>query len=378
MSVRQVGVEEELLLVEPGTGLPRAVAGTVLRAARPEATGAGGDAGTRGASGDAAGALDFELQQQQLETNTEPCRALDDLGREVRRCRAAAAEAAGRAGVEVAALATSPVPVEPEVVAKGRYQKMAELFGPTAGEQLTCGCHVHVEIASEDEGIAALDRARPWLAILLALSANSPFWQGRDSTYASFRYQAWGRWPSSGPVGLFGSAQAYRDTVQQMVDTRALLDTGMVYFDARLSERYPTLEIRIADVCLHAEDAVLVAALARALVETGVRRWRQGEPAPRARTELLRLAAWRASRSGMADVLLHPATGLPQPSAAVAELLLAHVRDALADAGDTATVTELLSAVLTRGTGAALQRGVYRHRGHLPGVVTSAAAITSR
>src|SRR5437763_1087196 len=161
MSVRQVGVEEELLLVEPGTGLPRAVAGTVLRAARPEATGAGGDAGTRGASGDAAGALDFELQQQQLETNTEPCRALDDLGREVRRCRAAAAEAAGRAGVEVAALATSPVPVEPEVVAKGRYQKMAELFGPTAGEQLTCGCHVHVEIASEDEGIAALDRARP-------------------------------------------------------------------------------------------------------------------------------------------------------------------------------------------------------------------------
>ncbi len=69
---------------------------------------------------------------------------------------------------------------------------MAEAFGLTAHEQLTCGCHVHVEISSADEGVIVLDRARPWLAVLLALSANSPFWQGVDSSYASFRYQVWG------------------------------------------------------------------------------------------------------------------------------------------------------------------------------------------
>ena len=63
----------------------------------------------------------------------------------------------------------------------------------TAHEQLTCGCHVHVEISSADEGVAVLDRAGPWLAALLALSANSPFWHGQDSSYASFRYQVWGR-----------------------------------------------------------------------------------------------------------------------------------------------------------------------------------------
>src|SRR6266516_279323 len=374
MAVRTVGVEEELLVVEPGTGQPLAVAGTVLEAVRRAAADPG--PGRSAGPDPAAEALGFELQLQQLETNTRPCRGLDDLGRELRRCRAAAAEAAARAGVRVAALATSPVPVEPELVGKSRYLEMARAFGLTAYEQLTCGCHVHVGVASDGEGVAALDRAGPWLAVLLALSANSPFWQGRDSAYASFRYQVQGRWPSAGPTDVFGSAEAYRETVAQMVSTRTLLDTGMVYFDARLSQRYPTLEIRIADVCLRADDAVLIAALARALVETEARRWRQGQPIQPRRAELLRLAAWRASRSGLDDVLLHPGTGLPAPSAAVTNLLLEHVSDALADAGETGTVTDLLAAVLARGNGASFQRTTYRRSGHLPDIVTRATEAT--
>jgi len=376
MTVRTVGVEEELLIVEPGTGRPRAVAGTVLEAARRAAAdpGPGRDAG----AGPAAEALDFELQLQQLETNTRPCRGLDDLGRELRRCRAAAAEAAARAGVQVAALATSPIPVEPALVGKSRYLEMARAFGLTAYEQLTCGCHVHVGVCSEEEGVAALDRIGPWLAVLLALSANSPFWQGRDSAYASFRYQVQGRWPSAGPADVFGSAAAYRETVAEMVGTGTLLDTAMVYFDARLSQRYPTVEIRIADVCLRADDAVLIAALARALVETEARRWRQGTAPLRRRGELLRLAAWRASRSGLSDVLLSPPTGLPEPATAVAETLLGHVSGALAEAGDTATVRELLAALLARGNGATFQRHAYRQSQHLPQVVQSATTATIR
>jgi len=377
MTVRSVGVEEELLLVEPGTGRPRAVAETALRAVQQTAS----DGGQSGDSGrlasDAVQALDFELQLQQLETNTRPCHGLDDLGREVRRCRGLAAEAAGRVGVQVAALATSPVPVEPEVVRKSRYLEMAREFGLTAAEQLTCGCHVHVETSSAEEGVAALDRIGPWLAVLLALSANSPFWQGRDSAYASFRYQAWGRWPCSGPTGVFGTAEAYRQTVRQMVGTGTLLDSGMVYFDARLSEKYPTLEIRVADVCLHADDAVLLAALARALVDTEVRHWRAGGPVRHERAELLRLASWRASRSGLGDVLVNPGTGLPEPAAAVTNALVEHVGDALAEAGDTGIVTELLAAVRARGNGAVFQRNAYRKGNHLRHVADAAAAATT-
>ena len=357
---RNVGVEEEFLLVEPGTGRPQAVAGTVLRGA-----------------GQAAGSdLEAELQQQQLETNSQPRQSLDELHRELQRCRAAAAAAAGRAGVQVAALGTSPVPVQPEPMRTSRYERMAEDFGLTAHEQLTCGCHVHVELSSADEGVAVLDRAAPWLAVLLALSANSPFWQGLDSSYASFRYQVWGRWPSSGPTEPFGTAQAYRETIEQMVGTGTLLDPGMVYFNARLSDRYPTIEVRIADVCLRTEDAVLIAALVRALVETEARSWWEGEALVRPRTELLRLAAWRASRSGLDADLLNPVTGLPEQARIVVNMLLDHCRDALADVGDVDTVTELLTALLTRGNGAAFQRAAYQRSGRLSDVIGDAVRVT--
>jgi len=379
MNTRSVGVEEELLLVEPGTGRPRAVAGTVLQQVRQAAEAsraAGTDQADADRARDDAASLELELKEQQLETNSQPCHSLSDLHREVRRCRAAAAAAAGKAGAQVAALATSPVAVEPELVSESRYQRMSQAFGLTAQEQLTCGCHVHVEISSDDEGVAVLDRAGPWLAILLALSANSPFWQGHDSSYASYRYQAWGRWPCSGPTEPFRTAQRYHQTLEQMMRTGTLLDTGMVYFDARLSEHYPTIELRIADVCLQAEDAVLVAALARGLVETEARAAREGQAAPPTRTELLRLAAWRASRSGLDDDLLNPMTGLPEQATAVASLLVDHCRDALDDAGDTDAVTEMLSALLARGNGAAFQRTAFRRSGRLADVVTSAVAAT--
>ena len=372
MTIRSVGVEEELLLVDPGSGQPLAVAETALEAAETVA----GETGDR-ADDDAAETLAFELQRQQLETNSKPCHDLAELAGELRRCRSLAAEVAGRAGARIAALGTSPAPVVPQLVREGRYLRMARAFGPIATGQLTCGCHVHVEVPSADEAAAALDRIRPWLAVLLAISANSPFWQGQDSSYASFRYQEWGRWPSAGPTEPFGTAEGYRRAVRQMVSTGTLLDTGMVYFDARLSEHYPTLEIRIADVCLCADDAVLLAALCRALVDTEARRWRAGEDVPRQRMEMLRLAAWRASRSGLDDALLNPRTGLPEPAGTVAKALFDHVRDALDEAGDTTAVNDLLAAVLSRGNGAAFQRAAYRDGG-MSRMIDGAADATTR
>ena len=361
MKPRSVGVEEEFLLVEPGTGRPKAVAQTVLDAA-----------------GQAAGAdLAAELQQQQLETNSRPCRTVADLHRELRRCRAAAAAAAGRAGAQVAALGTSPVPVDTRPVRTTRYKHMAELYGLTAHEQLTCGCHVHVSVTSPEEGVAVLDRIRPWLPPLLALSANSPFWHGHDTGYASWRQQVWGRWPSSGPTEPFESAKAYRATVEAMLGTGALLDEGMIYFDARLSRRYPTVEIRVADVCLNADDTVLIAALVRGLVDTASRAWQAGEPPDPIRTELLRLAMWRASRSGLRGELVHPVTRRAAPVTAVLSALRDHVAAALAHSGDLETVDELLHRVLKRGNGACAQRSVYMRNRDVTAVVSDAVHRTT-
>lgn len=355
--MRSFGVEEELLLVAPSSGIPVALAESV----------------THGAGDDAPGR---ELQRQQVETGTAPCRALDELSGQLRARRDAAAKAARRAGSEVAALATSPRAVTPSTTPAERYLRMAEEYALTAQEQLTCGCHVHVSIESEDEAVAVLDRVRPWLAPLLAMTGNSPFWQERDSGYDSYRYQVWGRWPSAGPTEAFGTPKLYHDIVRSMVESGALLDEGMIYFDARLSHRYPTVEVRVSDVCLLADDAVLLAALVRGLVETAAREWRSGEPLVPVRTELLRLASWRASRSGLAGELIHPVTERPAPAEVVVRALLEHVASALADADDLKVATELVERLLERGNGAALQRRVYAETGDLSAVVNAAVART--
>lgn len=358
--MRSVGVEEELLLVDPDSGAALASAAAVLRNVA--------DSGCE--------ALTSELTRQQIETNTLPCASLDELASEVRRWRRAAGEAAESRGAKVAALATSPVPVDPSITASPRYQRMADEFGLIAEEQLTSGCHVHVQIESEAEGVAVLDRIRGWLPCLLALSANSPFWQGRDSGYASYRSQVWGRWPSAGPTGIFGSVASYHTTIQAMIETRTLLDEGMVYFDARLSHKQPTVEVRVADVCLIADDAVLLAALVRALVDTAARSWRAGVPPEPLRTELLRLASWRAGRSGLDGDLIGPA-GQPAPAEHVIGDLMAHIRPVLDEQGDLKTVEELLRNVLKRGNGADAQRQIYRTNCRLADVVAHAVKRTA-
>ncbi len=364
MGPRNVGVEEELLLVDPDDGRALAVASAVLH-----------DAAVHGQQ-PVGEELTAELTRQQIETNTRPCTSLDELGSELRRWRRAAAQAAQANGAQVAALATSPLPVAPSITPDPRYREMIDKFGLTAEQQLACGCHIHVEVGSDEEGVAVLDRIRGWLPALLALSGNSPFWQGEDTGYVSFRSQMWSRWPSAGPTELFGSAENYHATVRAMIESGALVDEGMIYFDARLSRNFPTVEVRVADVCLHSDDAVLLAGLTRALVETAARAWRADQPPTPVRVELLRLAMWRAGRSGLGGSLIDP-TGRPAPAQCVARALIEHVTPALEDLGECDAVQDLTDAVFGRGNGSTLQREVCRRGGSLADVVASAVTRTT-
>ncbi|PJE97983.1 carboxylate--amine ligase [Streptomyces carminius] len=356
--MRSVGIEEELLLVDADSGEPRAVSGAVLASAGEDEE------------------LEKELQREQVETGTRPRTQMVDLAVEVRRWRGAASQRARAAGAEVAALATSPVEAHPSLSPDERYRRMAREYGLTVQEQLTCGCHVHVGVESDEEGVAVLDRIRPWLYPLLAMSANSPFWQGTDSGYASYRGRVWGRWPSAGPVEAFGSAERYHEQVGSMIGTGALLDEGMIYFDARLSRNYPTVEVRVADVCLDVHDTVVIAALVRGLVETAARAWRAGEPPSPVGVGLLRLAAWRASRSGLIGDLVHPVTFKPAPAETVVGALVDHVAPALSDSGDLTLVREGVEELFRRGNGADVQRAVMEETGDLGAVVQEAVRRT--
>lgn len=386
--MRTVGVEEELLLVDAESGRPRSVAARTLRYAAEAAEPA--ESTNREASVDSmeteqtaapndvpGGSLEHELQQQQVETDTVPHTDMIALGDGVRAWREHAITAARRAGARVIASGTSPLPVGAAIVGKPRYLQMVEHFGLTTTEQLTGGCHVHVSVESDDEGVAVLDRIRGWLPVLLALSANSPFWQGEDTKYSSFRSQAMVRWPTAGPTEAFGTADGYHELVASMIASGAILDEGMVYFDARLSHHYPTVEIRVADVCPDAADTVLIAALCRGLVDTTAAAWRAGdEPLPLS-VSMLRLMSWQAGRFGIEGDLIDPRTLTPRAAREVVADLVDHVRAALRENGDETLVDEQVEQVFARGNGAVRQRAVLKKTGQLSDVVADLARGTA-
>lgn len=373
---RTVGIEEELLVVDGETGRPRSVAERVLRrATAPEQMEKAG-LGDRDDSSP-GGAVEAELQRQQVETGTPPRADLAELEDDVHAWRGLAVTAARKAGARIIASGTSPVEVSPDLVRDSRYEQMLERFGLTTTEHLCCGCHVHVSVESDEEGVGVLDRIRVWLPALLAVSGNSPYYQGKDTSYASFRSQLMVRWPSAGPYDLFGSPEAYHRLVDDMCASGVLLDKAMAYFDARLSARYPTVEVRVADVCMEPRDAVLLAALSRGLVDTAAREWAENRPVPQVPTAMLRLATWQAGREGVSGRLLDPETYRPRPAAEVLGSLVDHIRPALEDSGDVARVEEFLAVLLERGNGADRQRSVLHRTGRLSEVVADIARVTA-
>ena len=299
------------------------------------------------------------------------CETLADVRSELVRLRRALAAAAERRGCRLAATATHPwatAAADAAFTPRERYRTIGEHYAQLAREQLICGCHVHVCVEDRELVVHALNHLRPWLAPLLALAANSPFWRGEDTGYASYRTEVWAAWPTAGPTVPFSSRAEYEQVVDDLLASGVVPDAGMVYWDARPSRRYDTLEVRVTDVSLTVDGALLVAGLARGLVTTAVRAATGGVPAPAVRPELVRAAHWRAARSGLGGDLVHPVGGRPAPAADVVAALVDHVRDALDDAGDAAEVAALLEDALRRGNGADRQRAAYRRTGDLRAV----------
>jgi carboxylate-amine ligase len=376
VSVRRVGVEEELLLVDPGTGRLAAVSDRALAEHRGRLT--DGGESPRRFDDPLANDVEQELYRQQIETGSAVVDTLPDLRVAIGVGRRTAGDAAHAAGVSVAAVAAPVLDAPPgEVTGKSRYRRMLDSFGEIARGVIVCGMHVHVDVADEDEAVAVMDRLRPWLPVLLALSGNSPFFAGRDTGYHSWRSQLWRRWPTATQGEPFGDAAGYHAAVDALIESGAAMDRGMVYLDARLSARYPTVEVRVADVCTDVDDAVLVAALARGLVETAARAAHDGEPVPQWRSELVAAARWRAGRDGISGALLDPRTRRLADAGAVVRTVLGYTENALRDAGDLDTVQDHLARIFSRGAGAARQRAVFRAAGNLEAVMCDVLSRTA-
>jgi carboxylate-amine ligase len=331
--VRRIGVEEEFLLLDP-EGDAVGVSAPVLARARE----VGGD-----------GIAEDELKLQQVEIASDPAADLSALLADLVRRRTVLNAAAADCGAAIAASGTHPLPTVPTTAPEERYQRMVSEFGVFARRELTCATHVHVSVGSRAEGVAVLDRLRPWLPVLTALGANSPFWDGEDTGYAGWRTVLWGQWPSTGPQELFGDEAGYDAAVDEILRAGAMLDPGMVYFDARLSARYPTVEIRAGDACTDVRDSVVLAALCRALVARAAAEADDGIAPAAVRTSLLRAAMWRSARYGMTGELVDARRGELVPAWSLVDELVAYAAPALEDFGDTAYVREQLDRIRESG-----------------------------
>ncbi|WP_082772551.1 glutamate--cysteine ligase [Actinoplanes sp. TFC3] len=357
-----LGVEEEYLLVDATE--PRAV----------EAVEEVFDH----VSDDIRESVQHELMRSQVETASPPQLELGALHDSLRQLRSGIAAAAESAGARLIAVGAAPA-AGPNVrfVENPRYYRMRERFGDLSPGAGLCGMHVHVSVPDPETGVQILNHLRPWLPIFQAACTNSPLFAGHDTGYSSWRSVMWERWPTVGPAPYLQSLDQYHTLVSDLIASGAMLDDGMLYWYARLSAAYPTIELRMGDVCPSLDDTILMAALARALVATLLGDVREGKPAPDVPHPLLMAAHWRAAHDGLEGLNIDMATREPRPAWRLMRQLFDYVRPELDRHGDLELATVLMGRLRSHGTGAARQRAILSQQGSVSDVVDWLARTTA-
>ncbi|MFD7554330.1 YbdK family carboxylate-amine ligase [Streptomyces sp. NPDC059835] len=351
-----VGVEEEFLLVDRRTGMPVARGPRVVDAARA--------------------VLEEQAQSEffgaQVEVCTRPTTRLAELRSELALLRQVMGEAAAGEGCLLVATGTPVIPPgRPPTVTPGeRYARMAVRWPSLVGsyDGMVCGCHIHIGVAGREQALALAYHMRPWLPVLQALAANSPFSLGHETGWASRRSVEHTRWPGVGPAPLLDEA-GYDRLADHLVRTGTLLDRRMIYWYAPPSEHVPTLEIRLCDMNADLDVVVLLTALVRGLATVLLPEIAEGRPTPTLPESRLRGAHRLAARQGLEGDGFDPVTGESIPAVSSVERLLARAEPGLAAVGDRDLAEELFDRVRRCGGGAARQRASYQRRGRLSDVL---------
>lgn len=364
MTVPTIGVEEEYFLVD-----------AVTRRLTPA-----GEHVVEKLAGEVGELVSGEFTQYQVELKTPPLDDAERLRAELARLRFAADSAAGADGVRLCASGT-PVIADGEPPPIGdhpRYHAGRDQYRTMLEDFAICSMHVHVHLPDPELAVAVANHLRPWLPLLVALSANSPFHQGKDTGYASWRAVIRSRFPCLGPPPYAESLSHHLELAAAIADSGAMLDAQTPFWDIRLNPRLPTLEIRTMDVVADVDDAVGLAVAVRALAMTATANALDGDPAPQPSSEELRAAYWRAARDGWSGRGVEALTGQVLPTSEQAVRLLDHIRPAADQAGDMPALRALLKRLTARGGGAELQRAAATRRGRLSDVVDDLVALTAR
>jgi glutamate---cysteine ligase / carboxylate-amine ligase len=356
-----IGIEEELMLLDADDLSLAQEIEMILEAVPPELD----------------GQVKPELMQSVLEIATKPCESVREAGEELRRLRRTLADVAGEHGIKVAASGTHPFGLweEQRIVERPRYRELIDELGFIARQELIFGTHVHVAVSGPDRAIYVADGIRLFLPLLLALSANSPFWRGELTGMMSSRTPVFRAFPRAGVPPHYGTWEIYSNRVEQMMRGGAIEDYTFLWWDVRPHPNLGTVETRIFDQQTTLEHTIALAALTIALAHRMCALYDAEEPLVGFPTELIDDNKVRAALRGMDGRLIDFFRGEQLPAEQMAAQLVEQLTDDAAELGCSAELG-LLDDLLRGRTGAHRQlRHWERHR-DLPALINEMIADT--
>lgn len=338
-----IGVEEEFVLLDPAMLTPVERAGDALEALRSSAR---------------TGTIMAEFFASQLEFATPVCTSSTDILATLEAFRAELHSWSANAGLLAAGVGLPyQVAATARITNDSRYLDIASHFGLIIADHQVNGLHAHVGVADRDGAIAASNRLRPWLPVLLALSANSPYWKGTDTGFDSWRAIHNRRWTTHGIPPHFRDAADYGRRTSALHGIGGSSDAGTLNWVVRPSERYPTVEVRVFDAQLDAGTSAALAAIVRGLVSSPPAELPPAEP------ELLDSAFWHAARNGLSNDLVDPRSGRLNDAAKVAHTLVDHASAGLSVHDDLESAGAAVERILSNGNGATQQRRAMQRGG---------------
>jgi carboxylate-amine ligase len=349
-----IGIEEEYQIIDPGTRELRSYVQRFLERGQvvlPDQ-------------------IRAEFMQSQVEAGTCICDDIQQARRELIRVRRSIWELAEREGLWVAAAGTHPFSswTRQEVSPFGRYPELARFLQDVGRRLLVFGMHVHIGIENKTLLIEVMNQIRCFLPLLLCLSTSSPFWHGRDTGLKSYRSVVFESLPRTGIPQQFGSYADYRCYVDTLLSTGSIAEPTHIWWDVRPSEKFPTLEVRITDMCTRVDETLCLVALVQAIAAKLVRLRLAHRTWPIYRKHLLDENKWRAVRYGIEGQLIDFGRMREVPVTGLVEQLLAWIDDVVDDLGSR-TEVEYAHTILRQGSSADRQRAVFRETGDFRAVV---------
>jgi len=342
--VARFGIEEEFVLLDEKTLVPLAM--TPESRARL--------VGTR-----PAGVVTPEYLTCQIETATAPLDTRADAAIQLRAMREMLGSQAAEHGAIIAPTGTPFIAPHRFIVSRSpHYDAVADHLAEITREHEVNGLHVHVEVLDDEERVRAVNRVRPWLPVLLALSGNAPFTKGRPSGFARWRSILIRRLPSSWSPPRFVDLADYRASIDELIDMGAISEASSLAWTIRLAENFPTVEVRVCDVQLTTDDTLLAVSLIRALVlsdELG--------DYPAVSHDAIDSSLWTAARQGPDARVVDPRTGEIAPVQEVLTAMLELLGSTLQQHGDADFVADAVARIRSDGTGAQRQLAAHAERG---------------